>query len=294
MPLAPETAAYLEAESTRPPRSSLSIAQTRKAMERLPEAGGDPPRLANVRDEEPNPEFRVRMYEPENAPDSVALYFHGGRFISGGLDSHDAVCRHLAGISGCRIAAIDYRLAPEHRFPAAADDAVAAVRWALRRWARVAVAGDSAGGNLAAVAALAMREAILAQVLVYPMTDATRSLPSHREYATGYGPGSDDMERGWGLYVSPGADRRDERISPLFARSLTGLPPALVLTAEYDSLRDEGEAYAERLREAGVPVELERCAGVVHGFFGMPGLFPSGYQALGRAAEFLRKRLSGT
>lgn len=291
MPLAPETLAYLEAEKSRPPRSSLTIAQTREVMRRLPEAGGDPPPLANVRDEEPSPEFRVRIYEPEGAADSAVVYFHGGRFISGDLDSHDAVCRHLAGLSGCRVASVDYRLAPEHRFPAAADDATASVRWALRRWSRVAVAGDSAGGNLAAVAALALRESLAAQVLVYPMTDATRSLPSHAEFAAGYGPGSDDMERGWALYIPPGADRREERISPLFSRDLSGLPPALMLTAEYDTLRDEGEAYAGRMREADVEVELERFDGVIHGFFGMPGLFPQALNGLSRAAEFLRGKL---
>lgn len=242
------------------------------------------------------PGVRVRRYRPQaELPSALVVYFHGGRFFSGDLDTHDTVCRALALAAGCEVAAVDYRLGPEHRFPAAVEDACAAVAWAASEAARVAVAGDSAGANLAAVAAITARDsggpALACQVLVYPMADATCSLPSHREYATGYGPGSADMKRGYDEYLPAGADPKDWRVSPLFAPALEGVAPALVITAEYDSLRDEGEAYARRLQESGVPTMLHRYDGMVHGFFQYGGVISAGRAAIAEAGAYLRERL---
>jgi acetyl esterase len=212
------------------------------------------------------------------------VYFHGGRFISGDLESHDPICRMLALAADCRVLAVDYRLAPEHRFPAAVEDARLAVEWALGQGSAVAVAGDSAGANLAAGAALVRRGTELrCQVLIYPMIDATCGESSYTEFAGGYGPGAADMKRGWREYLPEGTDPRDPLASPLFAPDLAGAPPAWVLTAECDTLRDEGEAYAHRLGIAPT-----RYPGTIHGFFTMPGILQVAREAMADAAAFLR------
>jgi acetyl esterase len=186
--------------------------------------------------------------------------------------------------------AVDYRLAPEHRFPAAFEDALAAVDWVLQQSDRVAVAGDSAGANLAAVVAAERRNRVRCQVLIYPMIDATRSLPSHLDFGEGWGPSSLDMKRGWDEYVPLDADPRDPRISPFFTSDLECLPPALVLTAEYDSLRDEGELYANNLGQAGNRVELKRCLGTIHGFITLTGISRLAREALEYAGAYLRRQ----
>jgi len=219
------------------------------------------------------------------------VYLHGGRFFSGGLDTHDGACRALAAHSGWRIVAVDYRLAPEHKFPAALEDSVSVVQQLFERGATVGVGGDSAGGGLAAASAIELRGsgvALACQLLIYPMLDATCSLPSHVLYASGYGPSSDDMKRGWVEYLPSDANPRDPRISPLWAEDLTGLPPTFLLTAEFDSLRDEGERYAERLREAGVPVTHSLLEAATHGVFTRGGLLASGREGTRRAGEWLR------
>jgi len=171
----------------------------------------------------------------------IVAYFHGGRFFSGDLESHDTLCRLLAMAAGCRVVAVDYRLAPEHRFPAAVDDACRAVEWACGRGVPVGLAGDSAGANLAGVAALAYRRSALrCQVLIYPMIDAECGAASYREFSEGYGPGAVDMQRGWAEYLPEGVDPRDASASPVYAVDVAGAAPAFVLTAEYDTLRDEG------------------------------------------------------
>ncbi len=201
-------------------------------------------------------EVGVRVYEPSGAA-GTTVYFHGGGWVIGTLDSVDAVCRALAVHSGTRVVSVDYRLAPEHPFPAAVEDARAAVRWARPD----VVAGDSAGANLAAVVARAAR----LQLLIYPVIDAGINTPSYREFDQGHGLSAADMRRFWELYLD-GADGLQADASPLRGE-LTGLPPAYVLTAEYDVLRDEGEAYARALRDAGVEVTLDRRAGTLHGFW---------------------------
>jgi acetyl esterase len=201
------------------------------------------------------------VYDPADARGTVA-YFHGGGWMLGNLESVDAVCRRLALDAQARVVSADYRLAPEHRYPAAVQDALAVTRAA----GADAVAGDSAGGNLAAIAARHLTGSLKAQLLIYPVTDAGVNTPSYAEFADGYGLTAAGMRRFWELYLD-GADGLQPDASPLRATDLTGLPPAYVLTAECDVLRDEGETYAAKLRDAGVPVTLDRRAGALHGFW---------------------------
>jgi acetyl esterase len=201
----------------------------------------------------------VRVYTPDGARGTVA-YFHGGGWVLGNLDSVDAVCRQLALAAQAEVVSADYRLAPEHRFPAALEDARAVAAQAD------AVAGDSAGGNLAAIAARHHRDRLKAQLLIYPVTDAGVNTPSFAEFAGGYGLTAAGMRRFWELYLD-GADGLQPDASPLRATDLAGLPAAYVLSAECDVLRDEGEAYAAKLGDAGVPVTLDRRAGALHGFW---------------------------
>ncbi|MBN9657328.1 MAG: alpha/beta hydrolase [Acidobacteria bacterium] len=293
MPLDPEVAALLERQQGQPPRSSLSVAETR---ERLREAGalaGPPPPLALVEDLRLPGLPPIRHYCPTtDAGQPVVLFFHGGRFFSGDLDSHDTICRLLARAAGCRVMAVAYRLAPEHPFPAAAEDACRALEWVSNQAVPVATAGDSAGANLAAVAALTRpTPSLRCQVLIYPMLDPECGSPSYAAYAEGYGPGAIDMQRGWSLYLPPGTNPRNPVASPLHAPDTSGQPPAFVLTAEYDTLRDEGEAYARKLSESGNRVQLRRYPGTIHGFFTMPGALGVAREAMSDIAEFLRLHL---
>jgi acetyl esterase len=241
----------------------------------------------------------VRAYR--HGPDRpVLIWYHGGGFVAGSIEGQDPVCRLLAIRSGCTVLAVDYRLAPEHPFPAAVEDACAVLGWVTAHGrergldpARVAVGGDSAGANLATVAARRARDrnAILPQfqALVYPVTDATMSHPSYAAFAEGYMLTRRNMEWYFAQYLPPGTDPRHPDVSPLHASSLAGLPPAFVMTAEHDPLRDEGEAYAARLREAGVEVTLTRCPALVHGFFSMGGITPAAYRAVCEVARVVRE-----
>ena len=290
MPLDPEIAAYLETQKHLPPRSALDLAATRERLRQGAALAGPPPALYRVENLVVAGYLRARQYWPAAGTAlPLVVFFHGGRFISGDLASHDTTCRMLALASGCRVLAVDYRLAPEHRFPAAAQDAAVAVEWALGQGTPVAVAGDSAGANLAAGAALThCAQALRCQLLVYPMIDATASLPSYTAFAEGYGPGAADMRRGWREYLPEGADPREPLASPLFATALSGAPPALVLTAEFDTLRDEGEAYARMLGSTA-----RRYPGTIHGFFTMPGILQVARDAISDAAGFLRLHCNG-
>lgn len=254
--------------------------------------------------------IRVRVYVPDTpaaGPRPLVVYYHGGGWVVCDLDTHDAVCRRLALGSDAMVVSVDYRLAPEHRFPAAPDDCAAATRWAFANAAsigadptRVILAGDSAGGNLAAAVALRLRDEdgprAVGQLLIYPVTDHhTAGFPSYVECAEGYGLTRTVMAWFWDHYLggpldAAAAARLSPQAVPLRAPDLRGLPPALVLTAEYDVLCDEGEAFAARLREAGVPVEAERCAGMHHGFFNWGGVLDGADRAVARACDWIRAR----
>ncbi len=241
-----------------------------------------------------------RLYDPRNGHGApVLVYLHGGGWTLGDLDTHDAVCRRLADRSGCAVLAVDYRLAPEHAYPAAIEDVEAAVAW-LRAHAgdlgvdggRVAISGDSAGGHLAAVVARRGRDAgvpYLFQALVYPIIDPTMTSGSYAEFS-GYGLGAEEMAFYWDAFA-PG-DRTDPDLAPSAAK-LEGLPPALVITAEYDVLRDEGEAYAAALSAAGVSAVAVRYQGMIHGFFRKPRLFDAAHVAIDQVAAAVRDALEG-
>jgi acetyl esterase len=246
---------------------------------------------------------RARFYRPSDAPDlGLLVYFHGGGWVIGDLESHDNVCRALANGSGHAVLSIDYRLAPEHPFPAGLEDCVTGLRWAHAnasalgcRADRIAIGGDSAGGNLAAVVANMAVVPTVFQLLVYPVTDCTRTQPSYDENAEGYFLTKSAM--GWFIdhYLSGGRGTpTDPRVSPLFAADadLAGAPPALVITAEFDPLRDEGDAYAARLQAAGVATSHVRFGGMFHGFFSLPDFVDDGAAANALAAAALRKALS--
>jgi acetyl esterase len=236
----------------------------------------------------------IRTYRPEN-PTGALVYFHGGGWVLGNIRTVDGVCATLARRAGITVISVDYRLAPEHRFPAAVDDAWAATTWAyanreqLGATGRLAVGGDSSGGNLAAVAARRAGDkgmALALQLLVYPVTDADLDTVSYRDNANGYWLTRDGMVWFWDLYV-PDGDRFHPDASPLRAGDLGGVAPALVITAEFDPLRDEGEAYATRLEQAGVPVTLKRYDGLVHGFFRCAAVLAASDEALGLASATL-------
>lgn len=223
-------------------------------------------------------EIPVRVYTPRSsAPFPALVFFHGGGWVIGDIETHDALCRALANAAGAVVVSVDYRLAPEHRYPAAVEDAYAAAVWTREHAAelsadreKVCVGGDSAGGNLAAVVALMARDrgapSFACQLLLYPVTDHDFETASYRENAEGYFLTREDMMWFWEHYLSDESQGAEAYASPLRAKDFSGLPPALVVTAEYDPLRDEGEEYARRLEAAGVRARLLRYDGMIHGF----------------------------
>jgi acetyl esterase len=306
--LHPEIQEYLdkEAASGKPPRSSLSIEQTRaSAMEKRNLAGKavSLPKVADMQVSGASDRIPIRLYSPSSQPSlPVFVYVHGGRFISGNLDTHDAICRRIAQLSGIMVVGVDYRLAPEHPFPAALHDVYAVTEWIRSHGndigvdpGRIAIGGDSAGGNLAAGATLIDRDrggrSFVCQVLVYPMLDASCSLASHQLYATGYGPGSEDMRRGYKAYVPQDADLKDPLVSPIWSEDFFNLPRALITTVEYDSLRDEGELYAEKLRDAGTEVKLKRYEGAIHGIMQCAAIWELGRRLIVDVAHYLKSTL---
>jgi acetyl esterase len=282
----------------------LSVAEARAAVAGLAAVQGRPEAIARVDDRRipgPQGDIPIRIYHPGGAGRlPVLVYFHGGGWVLGSIDMVDGICRSLANGAGCMVVSVDYRLAPEHKFPAAAEDSYAATCWVAEHAAalgvdagRLAVGGDSAGGNLAAVVTLMARDRgrpeIVHQLLVYPVTDSACDTPSYRANAHDYLLTKDAMLWFWDHYTNGAGDRSHPYAAPLRASNLLNLPPALVITAEYDPLRDEGEAYATRLRECGVPVEVTRYRGMIHGFFGMAGALDQGRHAIDQAAMALRK-----
>ena len=256
-----------------------------------------PPQLAEVRLHITPEKIAVRAYRPvlkETLP--ALVFFHGGGWTIGDLDTHDVVCRQLAIGARCVVFSVDYRLAPESPFPAAVEDCVCATRYVLRNShslkidpARIAVGGDSAGGNLAAVVALAMRgEGIAFQLLIYPATDQRCEFASHRRNGTGYLLTSEGIEYFRGSYLPNRKDWTDWRASPLLASDHSNLPPAFVLTAGYDPLVDEGRAYADALAKAGVEVAYREYADMVHGFVLFGDVVDCANAALAECCEQLR------
>jgi acetyl esterase len=283
-----------------PGAETLPIPEGRRAVLRHARlAAGDQP-IGSVR-EMTVAGMHARLYAPSLDRGGLLVFFHGGGFMYGDLDSHDAPCRFLAERSGVRVLAVDYRLGPEQAFPAAYDDAVAAYRWIVEHAAdlgvdrdRLAVGGDSAGGNLAAVVAIEAARSGLPlafQLLVYPATDAVRDTASATLFADGYYLTRAFMDLANTSYIGD-HDLRDARISPAYADLPTGLAPAYVATAGFDPLRDEGEAYARRLGAAGVPVELRRFADQIHGFFNVVGMGRTARAANAEIAAALRAGLA--
>ncbi len=243
----------------------------------------------------------VRLYAPDSSEGlPLLIYAHGGGWVTGGLLAVDDTCRTLSSQAGIAVLSVDYRLAPETPFPGAVDDLFAVLKWVQEEGAavglnpnRVAVGGDSSGGNLAAVIALLAKQEhvpLQAQVLLYPVTDHRCNSPSYEEFAVGYNLTRDDMKWYWSQYLGD-ADGESFLASPLHATDLSGLPQTLLITCECDPLRDEGEAFGKRLREAGVQVEIQREEGMIHGFMVNPWGKHRRLDALARVAEFLRSRL---
>lgn len=283
---------------------TLDLAQARAAdLASIQEAGGDPEPVHEVLDRQmpgPGGDLPVRIYRPAApGPLPVLVYFFGGGWVLGSIDTADGICRSLANRADCLVVTVGYRLAPEHRFPAAVEDCYAALRWVRAHAAelgadptRLAVGGDSAGGNLAAAVTLLARDAgdvdLVGQLLVYPNTDQLADDGSLRENSDDWLFNHHSVAWYRQHYLATPEDALNPLASPMRAESLAGLPPALVITAEYDPLRDQGERYARHLAEAGVAVDLSRYPGMVHGFFAMAGTVDAGRTAISEAAGQLR------
>ena len=293
MPLDPRAKRFLDRLAALNPPSalSLSVAQRRAALQHMLDFAGNRATVAGVQDTlvpAAGGPVRVRVYTPAEAPQGPLaglVYFHGGGLVAGNLESHDGICRSLCRASGCQVLAVDYRLAPEHRFPAAIADGLDTTRYISAHAAdfgvdpsRLGVCGDSAGATLAAVVAqqLAGQEPSLlaVQVLICPIMDLAAQSASRRELCTGYLVDESTLQHDLQHYLGAGIAASDVRVSPLRAASVAGLPPACLYTAEYDPLRDEGDQYAQRLVQAGIPTRYTCHAGMIHLFYGMEKLIP--------------------
>lgn len=288
------------------PRPSLresGLEASRANYEAMAAAGGDSPELASVDDRAiPGPagEIPVRIYTPKgDAPFPIVVFFHGGGFTIGSLNTHDPLARQLCAQVEALVVSVDYRLAPEHKFPAAVEDCFAATQWVGQHGrelggdpTRIAVVGDSAGGNLSAVTCLLARDAggpaIAFQGLIYPTTDARGGYPSIEENADSIFLSADSMRWFYEQYSRTDDDKFDWRTSPILATDLANLPPALIMTGQYDTLRDEGEAYAEALRAAGNDVTVRRYETMPHVFMQMWGILDIAKQATVELATAIR------
>ena len=292
-----------------PPLYKLSPEEARRQYEiGIDAVAGEIPQIGEIEDFDavgPQGAIPMRLYRPLVAPVGlpVLVYFHGGGWSFGSINSADHVCRWLVKSSDYTVISVDYRLGPEHKFPAAVNDAVAAVAWVSKRASdlgldpeRLAVGGDSAGANLATVASMLLRghefAKIRYQLLIYPATDLTMEMPSHKMFGEGYRLTRPLMLWSAANYLRDGRDIKDPRASPLFAESLEGMPSALLVTAGFDPLRDEGKAYADKLEAAGVAVEYLNYDGMIHAFIGMTGIFDTARLALEYCGRALRKALA--
>ncbi len=312
MALDPQAANVIDLviKSGRPPYHQLTPKDARQMFRETRPASTPPaPQIGAVRElmaEGSSGPIPLRLYRPAGVGDSrrlpVLIYFHGGGWVIGDLETHDVLCRQVTAEAGVCVVAVDYRLAPEHKYPAAVDDAWAATRWIVAHAAefgidaeRVAVGGDSAGGNLAAVVALLARDAgaprIGLQLLIYPVTDLASESQSYADLAEGYMLTRESMRWFRAQYLAKEEDAADWRVSPLRAPSLASVAPALVITAGYDPLRDEGEAYARRMREAGVMVDAVCFGGMIHGFVPMGRLIDTAFRGVTLIAGALRQAL---
>jgi len=304
MPLDPQAQNVLDviAELNLPANHTVSPAEARANAQMRPRAQG--PEVTKVEDRTipgPGPDIPVRIYTPAGAgPFPILAWFHGGGWVIGDLDSADGTARQLTVGANCVTVSVDYRLAPETKFPGAADDCYAATVWAAQHAnhingdaSRLAVGGDSAGGNLAAAVSLMARDrqgpALAFQLLIYPVTDCNFTTASYTNNADGYLLSKASMEWYWNHYLSDPSEASNPYAAPLQATDLSGLPPALVVTAEYDPLCDEGEAYGARLKAAGISTVCTRYDGMIHGFFGMWAALDKGQLAIHEASAALRK-----
>ena len=315
MPVDPQIQNLINLRAELPELHTLSVEDARAQFAARDFPGLRKPPVASVvnRDlQTPAGSLGLRVYTPlgdgplREGSFPLMVFFHGSGFVVCSLDTHDGMCRNLCAGTGCVVVSVDYRLAPEAKFPAASDDCLAATRWAVANAAalgadpgRVLIAGDSAGGNLAAVTALRIRDQggprLLGQLLIYPVTDYyDPGTPSMTENAEGYGLTRAGMIWFWNHYLRKPSDAANPHASPLRASDLGGLPPALVVTAEYDPLRDEGESYAERLRQAGVPTQMKRWDGMNHGFFFWPGVVDRATAAMDDACAWVKTLLEGS
>jgi acetyl esterase len=308
LPVDPQIQTLLDKGAGVPATHTLPVAAARAQYEARIPLMGRPAAVAAVTEraiDGPGGDLRLRIYTPKGtAPFPLMVFFHGSGFVLCSLDTHDGMCRNMCAGAGCVVVSVDYRLAPEAKFPAATEDCLAATRWAAEHAgelgadpARIVVAGDSAGGNLAAVTALRIRDeggpALRGQLLLYPVTDYhTPGTPSYAENAEGYGLTRATMEWFWDHYLADADDAAHPHAAPLRASNLTRLPPAFVMTAEYDPLRDEAELYATRLRESRVPTKVVRVAGMNHGFLFWVGVVDAAAPALAEACAWLRRILA--
>jgi len=305
MTLDPTTRTVMEAMTRAfPDVTRCQAAEARQLMAQLPRPA-EPELVHAVTDSHfagPTGPVPIRIYRPAEGPLPVVVFFHGGGWVLCNLDTHDDLCRALANGTGAAVVSVDYRQPPEHPFPAAVDDAYSAVQWVAGQADelgidrdRVAVAGDSAGGNLAAAVCLMARHRssppIRFQLLIYPVLAHAFDTASYLEKATGYFLTADHMRWYWDQYLADPADGRHQYASPLYAERLDGLPPAHIVTGEHDPLRDEGEAYAGRLREVGVDVTNVRYGGMFHGFFTLGRVLPAANLATSTAHAALRAAL---
>ncbi len=310
MALDPQVKAILDqmAEADGPKLSDMDAPSAREVFRQMSTAfdNSDVP-VGGVEDRNipgPGGDIPIRIYTPVAAggsPLAALVYYHGGGWVVGDIESHDATCRTLSQTSGCKVISVDYRLAPEAKFPAAADDAYAALVWVEKNAMeigvdpnRIAVGGDSAGGNLAAVASLMARDKngphIAFQLLIYPVTQIGIDSASRKELATGYFLETETMTWFEDQYVDP-ADADSPYASPLKADNLSGLPPAYVITAGFDPLKDEGKAYADGLRAAGVDVQYVNYDGMIHGFIALTALVENAANAVAETGVALKKAL---
>ncbi len=300
----------LLARSGQKPLHELGLAEARREFDIFQSLmGGSPAPVGEIVDRivaGPSGRMRVRLYRPAGSVARLLpaiLYFHGGGWVIGSLEGYDLPCRFFCARTGCAVVAVDYRLAPEHKFPAAVDDAVGSFHWLAQHAvelgidpARIIVAGDSAGGTLAAVTSQLVRgepRTPCLQWLIYPATDLAATAPSHSSCAEGFLLTRDDM--GWmrSQYLNDPAEIADPRASPLKTADLSGLPPALVFTAGFDPLRDEGQAYADRLAAAGVKTFHREFDSLIHGFVGMRGVLQAAARAMDYMVAGLRHELAG-